>query len=338
MMRPRVTVAGAGPAGTAAALSAIESGAAVTILDRSAFPRHKVCGEFLSPEIMPLLDRLGVADRVMAAAPARMTRVALRMGRRERIDHLPETAYGLSRYRFDAILLDAAVERGAAFERRDAGAAEPPLVLATGRCSPASSRDDKGDRLFGFKSHFRGPSDDAVELYFGDGCYIGVNPVEGGLTNVCGLAPQRNLARAGFDIDEFIHTQQPLSKRLAPLERAMDWVHTGPLVFTNGLNPAGGREGVYPAGDALSFVDPFTGTGQLNAVITGVLAGRAAARGTGRRRYLDDCSSLLSTRLLIARSLRAGASFLLVANLVPLVPLPALYRWTRASVESNLLK
>jgi len=41
-------VVGAGPAGSAAAISAAKKGATVLLLERSRFPRHKVCGEFVS--------------------------------------------------------------------------------------------------------------------------------------------------------------------------------------------------------------------------------------------------------------------------------------------------
>jgi len=63
-------------------------------------------------------------------------------------------------------------------------------IVACGRTQKPTRRD----RLFGFKAHFDGPSDDAVELFFGLSGYIGVNPVEEGVTNVCGIAPESVLA------------------------------------------------------------------------------------------------------------------------------------------------
>jgi menaquinone-9 beta-reductase len=64
-----VVVVGAGPAGSAAAILLAERGFTVTLLDKAAFPRPKICGEYLSPEAARVLDRLGVLKAVdMAGA------------------------------------------------------------------------------------------------------------------------------------------------------------------------------------------------------------------------------------------------------------------------------
>ncbi len=62
-----VVVVGAGPAGSAAAILLAERGFTVTLLDKAAFPRPKICGEYLSPEAARVLDRLGVLKAVDAA-------------------------------------------------------------------------------------------------------------------------------------------------------------------------------------------------------------------------------------------------------------------------------
>jgi flavin-dependent dehydrogenase len=59
-----VIVVGAGPAGAASAILLAERGWSVTLLDKAAFPRPKICGEYLSPESARILDRLGVLKAV----------------------------------------------------------------------------------------------------------------------------------------------------------------------------------------------------------------------------------------------------------------------------------
>ena len=73
--RADVAVVGAGPAGAAVAILLVEHGLDVVVLDRAALPRPKICGEYLSPEAVRLLDRLGVLkalDTSGAAALAGM--------------------------------------------------------------------------------------------------------------------------------------------------------------------------------------------------------------------------------------------------------------------------
>jgi hypothetical protein len=99
-------------------------------------------------------------------------------------------------------------------------------------------------------------------------------PIENGVTNVCGLAPERTLRSFGFHPSDLL-------ERYAP--RTMDWLVTGPLVFSERLRqPA--DQAVYRAGDSLGFIDPFTGSGILNAMLTGELAGVAAARPASLRK------------------------------------------------------
>ena len=73
-MRWDAVVVGAGPAGSATALRLARAGAAVLLLDRARFPRHKPCSEYLSPETVRLLGELdaGALAEVLARAPARL--------------------------------------------------------------------------------------------------------------------------------------------------------------------------------------------------------------------------------------------------------------------------
>ena len=195
-----IQIVGAGPAGSAAALAALGEGCAVELVEKSPFPRHKVCGEFLSPEVEPLLRALRAWDAFQAPGPALIRRVALHFSHTEKRWVLPEPAFGLSRYTMDRLLLDQALARGATLRRETVERPSPPAILTYGRKTSAG----KGHRLFGFKAHFQGAANDAMELYFEGGSYVGANAVEGGVTNVCGLAPESALKDCGFHIDEFI--------------------------------------------------------------------------------------------------------------------------------------
>ncbi|WP_405082782.1 NAD(P)/FAD-dependent oxidoreductase [Paenibacillus chitinolyticus] len=109
-----VAVLGAGLAGSLIAKSLAEKGWRTLLVDRHRFPRHKVCGEFLSPEVRQTLDAAGLLDRVSALRPARVERARLISAEGGHVDiPLPGTAMGLSRFRLDEALHEAAAAAGA---------------------------------------------------------------------------------------------------------------------------------------------------------------------------------------------------------------------------------
>ena len=315
-----VTVIGAGPAGVSAALTALGEGSQVTLYDKSPFPRHKVCGEFLSPEVAGLLDRLGVWSACERELPSVLRSVFLSIGERSKSWKLAEPARGLSRYSMDRILLKCAIERGAEF-RREQVVAKDFDVVAQGR----HARVTPGNRLFGFKAHFSGPADDVMSLYFFGDAYVGVNLVEGVKTNVCGVASEQSLRSCDFDINQLLQGNRPLRERVAPLQREMDWLMTGPLVF----GPAQAVSHCYAAGDAASFVDPFTGSGMLGAISTGMLAGYAASHRTSLEKSRREALALLQGQHLAARVVRKAITSGWAERFLPLIPGKLLFHSTR---------
>jgi hypothetical protein len=324
MMRS-IDIVGAGPAGSAAAIAALSEGCAVRLFEKSRLPRHKVCGEFLSPEVAAVLERLGVWGDFERLGAAVIRRFSLHIGKRSRHAALPARAYGCSRYALDGMLLGKALELGAVPVRERRNAAPAGGVLACGRRCVAPP----GNRLFGFKAHFRGPADDAVELFFFENCYVGVSCVEGSLTNVCGIAPEAVLRSRGFEIGALFGSSPALADRLRPLAQTMPWMVTGPLVFSA---PGGSTRALYAAGDALGFTDPFTGAGILNALVSGRLAGLAAAQALPCDRYRADCRRALARAFRVHSLLRGAIAAGWAEFLLPLVPASWLFRLTRPNL------
>lgn len=325
---PPVTIIGAGPAGGCAALAALGEGASVTIYEKARFPRHKVCGEFLSAEILPLLESLKMTDAFFAARPAKLTRATMYDRSYRKYIRFPEPAYGLSRFALDDLLLSEAVRRGADLKIQSkrpepAGA----TVVAHGRQIAAP----KGGRLFGFKAHFQGGMEDVVELYFFRGGYAGVSPVENGAVNVAGLAPEELLRAHDFHPEALF--SEELRSRLRPMQQSFDWLMTGPLVFHSKF---GQDTGSYLAGDAQGFVDPFTGSGILAAMLTGTLAGKSAALGTPIAVYNQECRKIFGRQYgfssLMRKALAGGPGGEAVLACLRMLPAGLLYRLTRPRV------
>ncbi len=109
-----VAVIGAGPGGSSAAAALAALGWNVLLVERDRLPRHKVCGEFLSPESQGTLRELGLHADLSALRPIELTEVQLvsRHGR-QLVVPLPAPGWGVSRYAMDAGLAAAAQRRGA---------------------------------------------------------------------------------------------------------------------------------------------------------------------------------------------------------------------------------
>ena len=82
-------VLGAGPAGATAALLLARAGWSVALVEKTAFPRRKVCGEYLSATNLPLLRELGLSERFLEVAGPDVRRVEIFAGRETVVSDMP---------------------------------------------------------------------------------------------------------------------------------------------------------------------------------------------------------------------------------------------------------
>jgi len=287
-------VIGGGPAGTAAAIVAGRSGRRVLLLERGRFPRHKVCGEFVSAESLALLQALLDPRHASLLRDAiQIPDVRLFLDSRSLSTAVNPPAASIARLDLDLALWDSA-ERASVDTRQQvtvqsisgtgpfriatsAGEFESRAVInASGRWSNLNASPGKAEqqeRWIGLKAHFAEPSPNAsVDLYFFDGGYCGVQPVElnganskNGRVNVCAMV-RADVASTLPDVFARHAALRERSLRWQPLS---DPVSTSPLIFRK---PQPERDGIPMAGDAAGFVDPFVGDGISLAVRSGSLA------------------------------------------------------------------
>ena len=114
-----VVVIGGGPAGATSALALAREGLRVAVVEKAAFPRRKVCGEFISATTWPLLRELGVAADLLQFAGPPVRRVGLFAGEVMVDAAMPAPAgadawgRAIGREHLDQALLEAAAGAGA---------------------------------------------------------------------------------------------------------------------------------------------------------------------------------------------------------------------------------
>lgn len=287
-----LAVIGGGPAGCSAAITAARSGMRVLLVERGLFPRHKVCGEFVSAESLDLLGWLlgeTAPDLIPNSLVLRKGRLLVD-GRTLSIPVNPPAA-SIARYDLDFALWNAAARAGAQvlgqttvqriegtdpFEvHTSAGEFRARAVInASGRWSNINLTElpDGGSRWLGFKGHMRGESASTVDLYFFDGGYCGVQPVKGAdgepLVNVCALMQ----AGASATWDDLFARHPLLQSRSRQWQPVFSPLSTFPIIFRE---PRPVSAGMLNVGDAAAFVDPFVGDGIALALRGGNIAARS---------------------------------------------------------------
>ncbi|MNS32362.1 hypothetical protein D3C72_644430 [compost metagenome] len=299
-------VIGAGIAGSSCALGLAKQGHKTVLLDRLSFPRHKTCGEFMSPETREMLDYLGVNPFNQEVTPSTMDKAQIILPYGGEIEvALPGKAVGISRYTLDRLLHQRASEVGAeivtnttvtGIHKLDSHLYEvdtkqgseqvryqaKAVIGAYGTkrprgISPSELRRDETVYV-GVKSHYGGinvPS--RVELYFCDGGYVGISPIENGLANVAAFLTLDVVQRLGKSIPDILEGASRTNAKLA--ERLAE----GTAVSGTQISVAPVRLSDVPEpwsefphiGDAMLVIPPLCGDGMSVALRSSLLCARS---------------------------------------------------------------
>lgn len=307
-----VAIAGAGPAGCAAAIHLALAGARVLLIEEKRFPRQKLCGEFISPECLGHFEQLGVSDQMSRAGGAVVAQTVF-YSRRGKSVTIPSEwfktntkALGLSRSEMDHQLLARAKAvgvmvleeshasrllcedqkvRGLQVRNGDAMRAYEALITidATGRnrslarqLDPQRTAQRKQNPLVAFKVHLENArvAAGACEIYFYKGGYGGLSSVEGGLSNLCFIVAAKDVRRYASNPD-LVMGEVVMQNSRAAYTLANATTRTPWLsvsLETFGRRRLVPAQGLLTIGDAASFIDPFTGSGMLMALESGQMA------------------------------------------------------------------
>ncbi|GAB3830055.1 NAD(P)/FAD-dependent oxidoreductase [Hymenobacter jeollabukensis] len=296
-----ILIIGGGLAGLTAALDLAARGWAVTLVEKRHYPFHRVCGEYVSNEVLPYLRRLGADPAPLQ--PARITRFLMSApGGRTLSAPLDLGGFGVSRYALDEFLHQRALVRGVQFRlgataadvRFDAAAGLFGVTLAGGEALTArvvlgaygkrATLDRQLDRAFfrqrspyvGIKYHLRldFPPDLIALHNFADG-YAGLSAVEDGRYCFCYLTTREQLRRHGSipALESEVLARNPhLRAVLTEAER----LYEAPEVI-NEISFAPKtcvEQHVLMCGDAAGLITPLCGNGMAMAMHGAALAAR----------------------------------------------------------------
>jgi menaquinone-9 beta-reductase len=304
-----VTIIGAGPAGSSAAIRLARRGYLVALLDKDEFPRDKLCGDFLNPSCWPIFTELGIGDELLAANHETIT--AFRMTCASGAEaELPLSApnrgnlsgLGLRRFFFDEILFNRAAAEGVAtlpgrrvknlsrqargwrleyHHNENSATLEAKILIgADGRNSWVANQlglnraGARRGRAVGFQLRLkhRGGLGGRVEIHQFPGGYAGLLGLGDGTLNLCLAADRRQLGDE-LRIDALLETYLPRNPYLQDILRQAEPVgavrSTYPVYFSPRRAHA---DGVVLIGDAARVNEPVTGEGIFFALRSAAIA------------------------------------------------------------------
>lgn len=205
-----VLIIGGGLAGLTAAIHLSKKGLKVILIEKSEYPRHKVCGEYISNEVLPYFLWLDLD--ILQAIPQQISsfEFTTQNGKIARTK-LPLGGFGISRYMLDNILYEKALSNGCivlketvtdiSFENDEFSVTTPNQIihskLVLGAFGKRSNIDQflardfimKKSPWLAVKAHYSGNiPNDQVALHNFNGGYCGVSKVENDIINICYLA------------------------------------------------------------------------------------------------------------------------------------------------------
>lgn len=275
LMAREIRIAGGGLAGLTLGILLRREGVPVEIWDAGTYPRHRVCGEFISGRGVEVLRQLEIPELPLPLGSEASTVRFFDPEGSSKVLALPEPALAIDRATLDQLLArEFQRQGGVLYENRrwtDSFNGEG-VVRATGR------RLGKGGTqgLLGLKVHVRNVELQAdLEVHFSDAGYVGLSRLKNGVVNVCGLF--RNTARlragGGPPIFREIFSREMGEAIRTRLEKAEFEQETFSAVAGISLKrEQASQSNECRIGDSICMIPPMTGNGMSIAIESGAVA------------------------------------------------------------------
>lgn len=291
MNSSQVIIIGGGLAGWVSAIHLARAGIEVLLIEKKEFPFHKFCGEYLSREVLPYLESLGLFPEKLGAKKIQRFRLSSHTGKYVEAK-LPLGGLGIRRYSLDAYLAESAQDLGVnlispqevrkiSFEQgihhvlcKDKSSYSAPILI--GAYGKRSILDKNLDRDFmkassayiGVKYYFEYEfPEDLVALHNFQGGYCGMSRMEDGSLNMCYLSKKGPLTQTGSisELEQQVLAQNPYIEQVLNKGKKL---LAKPLVISNISFEAKEliKDHVLMCGDSAGMIFPLAGNGMAMSI------------------------------------------------------------------------
>ncbi|MBO6605294.1 NAD(P)/FAD-dependent oxidoreductase [Psychroserpens sp.] len=329
-----IIIIGGGLAGLSCAIHLSKADLNVLVIEKNTYPKHKVCGEYISNEVLPYLEYLGI--EVFALGAKQIDRFELSTVKSQSIStSLPLGGFGISRYCIDNALVEKAQEKGAKLLRaqvKNVQYADDKFNVVTndqqhytaklviGAYGKRSNLDVKLNRQFiqrkspylAVKTHVNGTfPDDLVALHNFEGGYCGVSKVETNAINLCYITSYKSFKKHK-SIEDFQEQIIFKNKFLKDIFESTTPVFDQPLTISQisfeDKKPV--EHHIIMCGDTAALIHPLCGNGMGMAIKSAQMAsqliikwfnGTIDNREALEKQYLREWNAAFKKRLKTGR-------------------------------------
>ncbi|PIF63020.1 MULTISPECIES: NAD(P)/FAD-dependent oxidoreductase [unclassified Flavobacterium] len=336
MKNKEVLIIGGGLAGLTAAIHLSKIGLQVTVIEKNEFPKHKVCGEYISNEVLPYLNWLNL--NIANLNPTNITQLEFSTASGKTIKSvLPLGGFGISRFALDEYLYKKALENGCKilqdnveniqFEDNQfiVTTAKKTILkseIVIGAFGKRSNIDQKLNRDFiqkksywlAVKAHYSGDfPNNSVGLHNFKGGYCGVSKVEKDIINICYLADYETFKRFK-NIEEYQKSVVSENPHLKVIFEKSKLLFEKPLTISQiSFDKKQAVENhILMIGDTAGLIHPLCGNGMAMAIhsakIVSELVGKyynneIKSRNELEEKYIQEWNFNFKKRLKIGRLL-----------------------------------
>lgn len=329
----KVLILGGGLAGLTAAIHLSKQGIEVTVIEKNSYPKHKVCGEYISNEVLTYFNWLGIDISKLLPTSIKTLQFSTQNGTTVNAK-LPLGGFGISRYALDFYLYNLAISKGCIFIQEtvedivfdsdeftvttlEGTSIQSKMVL--GAFGKRSNIDIKLNRAFikkkshwlAVKAHYKGDyPNDIVGLHNFKGGYCGVSKVENNSINVCYIT-NYDLFKKHKNNDNFQEEILFKNPHLKTLFNNCTLVFEKPLTIGQiSFNKKKTVENhILMIGDTAGLIHPLCGNGMAMAIHSAKIASELVINFYDRKiktRYLLEKEYIFLWKLHFEKRLKVG--------------------------------